>query len=130
MTHAPVELPQTSVVRGTAIVLVVAAEFRVQDSLLLLHGVMAVDAAPVRDAFERPAQALVHRLDVDRELPSSGTRTLVREPEEVEGAGFCSHPVRALQSLTPEIDEARFLRMEGQPEPCESLGKYLQYLLR
>src|ERR1700738_2618791 len=91
---------------------------------------MAVDSAPVRDAFERPVQALFHRLDVDRELPSSGTRTLVREPEEVEGAGFCPHPVRALQSLTPEIDETRFLRMEGQPEPCESLGKYLQYLLR
>src|ERR1700730_749391 len=90
---------------------------------------MAVDSAPVRDAFERPVQALFHRLDVDRELPSSGTRTLVREPEEVEGAGFCPRPVRALQGLPPEIDETRFLWMKGQPEPCESLGKYLQHLL-
>src|ERR1700730_43651 len=90
---------------------------------------MAVDSAPVRDAFERPVQALFHRLDVDRELPSSGTRTLVREPEQVEGAGFCPRPVRALQGLPPEIDETRFLWMKGQPEPCESLWEYLQHLL-
>ena len=48
------ELPQTAIVRGAAIVLVVTAEFRVEGGLLLVHGVMSVYAAPFSDLFEGP----------------------------------------------------------------------------
>src|SRR5215831_1967105 len=51
---APVELPQTAVVRWAAVVLVVAAELRVEDGLLLVHGVMPMRAAPFPDGLERP----------------------------------------------------------------------------
>ena len=49
---APVELPQAAVVRGSTVVLVVAAKFRVEGGLLLAHLVMSMDSAPFGDAVE------------------------------------------------------------------------------
>src|SRR5262249_57808137 len=42
---APVELPQAVVVRGSAVVPVVASKFRVEGGLLLAHIVMSMDPA-------------------------------------------------------------------------------------
>jgi hypothetical protein len=39
----------------------------------------------------------------------------MREAEKVEGRGPGPRPNRRRQGLSPELDEARFLRMEGQP---------------
>src|SRR5215470_19079382 len=58
----PVDLPQAAEVRGPSIVLVVAAEFRVEGGLLPVHGVMTMCLAPFCDAFQRSPQALLHRL--------------------------------------------------------------------
>jgi hypothetical protein len=120
---APIELPQTAIVGGTAIVLVVTSEFRVEHDLLLVHGVVSMYAAPFSDPFEGPPQALFHRLDMNRELPSPATHTLMGEAEEIEGLSLRPRPARSRQGLTPELHESRLLRMEGQSVPCESLGK-------
>ena len=92
---APVELPQTAVVRWAAVVLVVTSKFRIEDGLLLVHGVVPMIAAPFADGLERPSEALLHRLDMDRELPSPAQRTLVRQAEKVESVGLCPRPDRS-----------------------------------
>jgi hypothetical protein len=48
----------------------VATKLRIEDGLLLVHGVVPMRAAPFRDGLEGPAEALLHRFDMDRELPS------------------------------------------------------------
>ena len=82
----PIELPQTAVVRWAAVVLVVTPKFRIEDGLLLVHGVVPMRAAPFPDGLKGPSEALLHRLDMDRELPSPAERTLVRQAEKVERA--------------------------------------------
>jgi hypothetical protein len=72
----------------------VAAKFRIEDSLLLVHGVVPMRAAPFRNGLEGPSEALLHRLDMDRELPSPAERTLVRQAEKVEGVRLCPRPDR------------------------------------
>jgi hypothetical protein len=81
---SPIELPQTAVVRGSSIVLVMAADFRIEGGLLPFHGVVAMGLAPFSDSFQRPPQALFHRLDMNREVPSPATRALVRASRPVE----------------------------------------------
>ena len=49
---AAVELPQAAVVRGSTVVLVVAAKFRVEGGLLLVHVVVPVSLAPFGDAVK------------------------------------------------------------------------------
>ena len=66
---------------------------------------------------------------MDHELPSPASRTLMCEAEKVESFGFGLHPGRSRQGLMPERYETRLLRVEGQSEPFESLGKHLQHLL-
>ena len=70
-------------VRGSTVVPVVAAKFRVEGGLLLAHIVMSVDSAPFGDAVEGASQALVHRPDMDRELPSPAARADMLEAEEM-----------------------------------------------
>src|SRR5262249_42626028 len=111
---APVELPQAAVVRGSSIVLVMAAEFGVEGGLLPIHVVVAMSLAPFGNSFQRPPQALLHRLDVNREPPSSATRALVSEAEEVERVGFRPRPVCAREGFAPKRHETRLFRMEGQ----------------
>src|SRR5215467_8304100 len=73
----PVELPQAAEVRGASVVLVVAAEFRIEGGVLPVHVVVAMGSAPFGDPFQGPPKALLHRLDMNRKLPSPATRTLV-----------------------------------------------------
>ena len=96
---APVELPQTAVVRWAAIVLVVATKFRIEDGLLPVHGVVPMRAAPFRDGLKGSSEALLHRLDIDREPPSPAERTLVRQAEKVEGVRLCPRPVAARPNM-------------------------------
>jgi hypothetical protein len=110
-------------------VLVVAAKFRIEDSLLLIHGVVPMSATPFGHGLEGPSKALLHRLGMDRELPSPAEPRLVRQAEKVEGVRPCLRPDRARQGCTPELYETRLFRMEGQSVPCEPLGKHLQDLL-
>jgi hypothetical protein len=43
--------------------------------------------APVADSPLAAPQALLRRLDVDRQLPTSARRALMREAEEVKAGG-------------------------------------------
>jgi hypothetical protein len=65
-----------------------ASHLRAEGPLLLRHLVVPMPSAPFGDSLEAAPQALLHRLDVDRELPSPAPHALVREAEEVEGFGF------------------------------------------
>ncbi len=96
---------------------------------MLIHGVVPMRAAPFGHGLEGPSKALLHRLDMDRELPSPAERALVRQAENVEGVRLCPRPDRSRQGCTPELYETRLFRMEGQSVPCEPLGKHLQDLL-
>src|SRR6516162_9543257 len=80
----PVELPQAAEVRGPSVVLVVAAKFRIEGGLLPVHVVVAMGSAPFGDPFQGSPQALLHRLDMNRELPSPATRTLMGASRPVE----------------------------------------------
>jgi hypothetical protein len=54
LADAPIELPQAAVVRGSSVVLVVAAEFGVEGGLLPMHGIVAMGLVPFGDPFEGP----------------------------------------------------------------------------
>ena len=110
---APVELPQAAVVRGSTVVPIVAAKFRVEGGLLLAHIVMSMDSAPFGDAVEGASEALLHRPDMDRELPSPAARADMLEAEEVEGVGLRPRPNGSGQGFTPKRHEPCLLRMEG-----------------
>ena len=49
---APLELPETTVVRRPSIVPVVTAKFRVEGGLLLVHGVVPMGSAPYGDILQ------------------------------------------------------------------------------
>ena len=110
---APVELPHAAVVRWATVVSVVAAKLRVEGGLLLAHVVMSMDLAPFGDAVEGASQALVHRPDMDRELPSPTPRADMLEAEEIESVGLRPRPGCSGQGFTPERHQTRLLRMEG-----------------
>jgi hypothetical protein len=57
----------------------VAAKFRIEDSLLLVHGVVPMRAAPFGHGLEGPSKALLHSLGMDRELPSPAERAPTRQ---------------------------------------------------
>ena len=110
---AAVELPQAAVVRRSAVVLVVAAKFRIEDGLLLAQVVVPMSLAPFGDAVKRASQALSHRSEANRELPSPAARTYVRKAKKVEGLGFRPRLLCSMQSLTPEWYEACLFRVES-----------------
>ena len=83
---------------------------------------MPMLAAPFGHGLESPLQALLHRLDVHRELPSQAARTQVSETQEVEGCRFSPRPFRLRESLAPKLHKTGLFRMEHQPELREPLG--------
>jgi hypothetical protein len=85
-----------------------ASHLRVEGPLLLRHLVVPMPSAPFGDSLEAAPQALLHRLDVDREFPSPAPHALVRETEEVEGFGFGPIQFRLCKRGTPEFHQARF----------------------
>ena len=56
-----IELPETSVARRATVILVMAAEFRIQGNLLCVHWLMPVLFAPVSDRLQPSAEPLGHR---------------------------------------------------------------------
>ena len=121
-SHLPVELPQAAVVRRAAVILVVASHLRVEGFLLLGHIVMSMRSAPIGDSLEAAPQALLHRLDVDRELPLPAPRAFMREAEEVEGVGFGPLQFRLRKRGAPEFHQACLFWMERQPVLRKPLG--------
>src|SRR5579871_5306687 len=117
-------------VRRATIVLVVTPKFRVEGFVLFTHQVVTMLAAPFGNGLKGPLQALLHRLDMDRELPSAASCTPIRESEKIEGCGPLPHSLRLLQGRSPKVHKAGLLRMECQPVFRKSLGKHLQHFLR
>ena len=65
-----------------------------------------------------------------REAALPGRRTAMREPQEVEALGFplaTRSPVR--RRVATEFEEPRFVGMQRQPEPRESLAQVGEKLL-
>jgi hypothetical protein len=69
-TDDQVELPETSVVRRSPVVLVVATEFGVEGFLLLFHSHVPVSPALLGHRLRTPAEPFACRSHVDCELPS------------------------------------------------------------
>jgi hypothetical protein len=127
--NLPIELPQTAVVRGSAVVLVVASQLRVEGPGLLRHVTVSMLPTPFGNSREAAPQALLHRPDVERELPAQTSAAQVREAEDVEGICLGPIPFRLLEGRAPEVHQARLLRMERQPELRKPLGKYCHRLI-
>ena len=104
-----------------------AAKFRIEYSLLLVHGVVPMRAAPFR-RLEGPSETLLHRLDMDRELPSPSERTLVCHAEKVEGVRLC--PKALIERLHVDPGQlpivlcpgGHLLRNPGETELARCIG--------
>jgi hypothetical protein len=81
--------------------------------MLLGHVIMSMPTAPFTDSLEAAPKALLHRLDMNRELPLPASRTLIREAEEVEGCGLGPIPFGLLEGRAPEMHQARLLGDES-----------------
>ena len=69
-----------------------ASELGVEGLVLLVHRGMPVLLAPFGDRREAPTEPLAHRSHLHCELPSPAACPNVRQPKEVEGAGFLLSP--------------------------------------
>src|SRR5438445_12672802 len=81
----PIELPQTSGVRRTSVVLVVTPKLRVERRGLLLDRVVPMQLAPLRHRLGTPPEAFAHGPDVNRAPSPSAAATDVRVAETVDG---------------------------------------------
>jgi hypothetical protein len=88
MTDLLIELPDTSVVRRSSVILVVTSELAVEGFLLLVHRLVSVLLAPFGDCRRAPFKPFLHRSHVHGELPLSTACAYVREAEDVQSAGF------------------------------------------
>src|SRR5438552_1425191 len=127
---APIELEKALRVCRSAVVLVVASELGVEGLLPLVHRGMPVLLAPCGDRRETPPEPLAHRSHMHGELPSPAACANVRQPEEVEGAGFLlSLLLRASLRVTPKSHVPRLVRLKHQTVFCESLRYDILHLL-
>lgn len=83
-TDCPIELPQSPVVRGSSVVLIVAPELPVESFLLLLNRIVPMLLTPSRHLLQTALEPLSHRPEVDREIPSPASFADMRETKKVE----------------------------------------------
>src|SRR5437588_775201 len=121
MTDLLIELPDTSVVRRSSVILVVTSELGVEGFLLLVHRLVSVLLAPFGDCRQAPFKPFLHRSHVHGELPLSTACAYVREAEDVQSAGFLPLPLRIGLCIPPEFHQSRLLRVERQTVFCEPL---------
>src|SRR5258708_32039350 len=84
-TDRPIYLPETTVVRRSAVILVVAAELGVQGFQLHVHRLVPVFPTPFRHRLQPPAQSFADRPHVYCELPFPATGADVPAAEEIKG---------------------------------------------
>src|SRR5258708_32383313 len=89
-TDRPIYLPETTVVRRSAVILVVAAELGVQGFQLQVHRLVPMFLTPFSDRLQPPAEAFADRPHVYCELPFPATGADVREAEEIKGGRVLS----------------------------------------
>lgn len=63
------ELPNTTVVRGSPVILIVAAQLAVENFLLFLHRIMPMLPTPGRNLREATSKSFPHRPQVNGEFP-------------------------------------------------------------
>src|SRR5260370_8749028 len=111
MTGLLIELPDSSVVRRSSVILVVTPELGVQGFLLLVHRLVSVLLAPFGDCRQAPFKPFLHRSHVHGELPLSTACAYVREADDAQSSGFLPLPFRIVLSLPPEFHQPRLLRL-------------------
>src|SRR5260370_7428910 len=93
MTDLLIELPDTSVVRRSSVILVVTPELGVQGFLLLVHRLVSVLLAPFCDCRQAPFKPFLHRSHVHRELPLSTSFAYVPESQAFQHPGLLPPPL-------------------------------------
>src|SRR5260370_33222642 len=126
MTGLLIELPDSSVVRRSSVILVVTPELGVQGFLLLVHRLVSVLLAPFGDCRQAPFKPFLHRSHVHGELPLSTACAYVREAEVVQSPGFLPPPLRMGLCTPPEFHQPRLLRADLQTAFAEPLRETLQ----
>lgn len=92
---------------------------------------MPVPLAPIGDAFQPSTEPFVNRLHMHGELSLTTVGAYMREAEEVEGVGLFLTLLLCLPfRKTPERNQPRLLRVQGQAEFGEPLRQDLQHLFR
>jgi hypothetical protein len=120
--NAPIEPHQTSEVRRTPVVLVVASEYRVESPPLLHDRIVPVTLTPRRGPLEAPAQPLPHGPHVNREVAPPTPPTNVGKPEKVKGPRLRPRPCFPVrQRFSPKLDQPCLLWVERQPVLPEPL---------
>src|ERR1700674_2819519 len=112
--HRMDELLQTAIVRRTAVVLVVAPQFRVEHLLLGFQWRVQMLSTPRGDSDQPAPQAFLHRAHVHREFASPASGTPVRKAQEVESGGLGLRPFRLTVGTAAEFYQASLLRMKRQ----------------
>src|SRR5262249_8656135 len=122
------EHEQAAKVPAHAEVVEVALDASRERGVLHLDRQVSMATTPVRDVLYRPSQACMPSLA--RHPPSAAPSALPvqREPEEVEGDRTLAAPLRCRRS--PERQQARLVRVEGQPESNHPLAEHIHHALR
>src|SRR6187549_520972 len=100
-----------------------------QPLVLHIDRSVPVPSAPHRDAVQRSFEAILRRLSLNHPVALQGPAPEVRETEQVEAPSVG----RATWRRCPwpfEFDQSRFLRVEPQTIPRESLRKYIREFAR
>jgi hypothetical protein len=129
--HTTVELPQTAVVRRTAVILVVPSQPGVERLTLFGDRFVPVALAPRRDALEPSALALAHRANMNGESPVAAACPDMGEAQEVERRRL-TFPASARMGrcIATKLDDPRLLGVKLQTLAGKPLMQYLQHTLR
>src|SRR5208337_3554265 len=84
---------------------------------------------PDGSRFERPPQAFLHRLEMDRELASQARRSDMRKAQEIEGRRLDPGSPCLTVGRAPKFDQTCLLGMQGQSELREPLVQDSQHSL-
>ena len=117
-------------VPGDAVVPVVPAELRRQVRLLHADRPVPVCPKPVRDCFERTAEAFAGGLLLHHPAALKGPGPVVGETQQVEGTGRRRARPLSLAARTAEGHQPSLLGMEGEAVLAKTLGQHVQHPAR
>ena len=104
------KLVQPRAITRNAVVGKVASKFLTQLLMLFRNRFVSVAAAPLRDPFESPSEALLGGFALDDPIPSTRLAPIVGEAQEVEGSRFAP----AGDRRSPEGHQTGLVRMDRQ----------------
>ncbi len=124
------KLRQTTEVRRTAIILVVATQLRIEHLLLMFQRIMKMFPTPFGDGDKPSPQALLHRAQMQRESPCPASATPVRETQEIKSSSLGLLPSRLVVGTTPEFHQSGLVRVKRQTILREPLWQNLKNTFR